>query len=249
MEYIIDPSHDHLISECVGKVIGAIVEVWLLGEPAHIVITGGRTGLAIAEAVDSQLFALIRANSSYEGSMLHIWFSDERFTSYADSGRNDTTLIAGFGLCQSHLVFHRVAESGELDEVAARYAQEIDLELEGRPFEAVILSMGEDGHVASLFPERFDPLERRAAISVHDSPKPPTERVSISLSRLSNSHNIFVFALGQSKADALAHILDGPVGSLESQKLANTLPGALLPKSSLDRQLQIYTDLQIPIQE
>jgi 6-phosphogluconolactonase len=249
MEYVSDSSHDHLISECVGKVIGAIVEAWLLGEPAHIVITGGRTGLAIAEAVDSQLFALIRGNSSYEGSMLHIWFSDERFTSYADSDRNDTSLMAGFGLSQSHLVFHRVAESGELDEVATRYAQEIDLELEGRPFEAVILSMGEDGHVASLFPERFDPRESRAAIAVHDSPKPPAERVSISLSRLSNSQNIFVFALGESKADALAHILGGPVGLLESRRLTVTSPGTLLPKSSLDRQLQIYTDLQIPIQE
>jgi 6-phosphogluconolactonase len=157
--------------------------------------------------------------------------------------------MAGFGLSQSHLVFHRVAESGELDEVATRYAQEIDLELEGRPFEAVILSMGEDGHVASLFPERFDPRESRAAIAVHDSPKPPAERVSISLSRLSNSQNIFVFALGESKADALAHILGGPVGLLESRRLTNTSPGTLLPKSSLDRQLQIYTDLQIPIQE
>jgi 6-phosphogluconolactonase len=163
--------------------------------------------------------------------MLHIWFSDERFVPYGDVDRNDTTLIEGFGLCKSHIVFHRAAQDGDLDAAASAYASELKLELAERPFDVVVLSMGEDGHIASLFPGEIQPELAVGAIAVHNSPKLPPRRVSISLKRLANSKKIFVFALGEAKAAALQSVEQGPVG--------------LLDKSSPNGQLQILTDLSV----
>ena len=232
MNYISEPSDESLVALCAENVISAISDAWSESKTAHIVITGGRTGFAIARALDRALFTLVRENNAFEGSMLHIWFSDERFTAVDDPDRNDSTLITGFGLSKSHIVFHRVASGGELDDAAKSYASELMLELGKHPFDAVVLSMGEDGHIASLFPGLFDPEVATAAVAVHNSPKLPPLRVSISLARLANARHIFVFALGAGKSAALQNIKTGPVG--------------LLDKSSPNGQLQILTDLSTP---
>ena len=232
MNYISDPSDESLVGLCAFGVISAIADAWTNTKTAHIVITGGRTGLAIVKAIDIALFKLVRENRSFEGSMLHVWFSDERFTSFDNPDRNDSTLIAGFGMCKSHIVFHRVDTEGDVDQATANYAAEVDLELGSRPFDAVVLSMGEDGHIASLFPGQIDSELATGAVAVHNSPKAPPTRVSISLKRLANSKRIFVFALGEGKAAALQSVAHGPVG--------------LLDKSSPNGQLQILTDLSAP---
>ena len=216
---------------CASNVVTAIAAAWRETKTAHIVLTGGRTGLSIANAIDQALFRLIRMNTPFEGSMLHIWFSDERFTALDNPDRNDTTLITGFGLCKSNLVFHRVDSTGDVDTAAQNYAAEVALELGSREFDAVVLSMGEDGHIASLFPGLFDPEVATEAISVHNSPKLPPLRVSLSLVRLAKAKHIFVFALGIGKAAALQQIASGPVG--------------ILDKSSPNGQLQVLTDLPI----
>ena len=217
---------------CTSSVVSAISYAWSESKSAQIVITGGRTGLAIVKALDQALFRLIRENNSFEGCKLHVWFSDERFVAYEDPDRNDTALISGFGLCTANIVFHRAWQAGDLDEAAAEYALEVDLELGKRPFDAVVLSMGEDGHIASLFPGLFDPEFATAALAVHNSPKLPSLRVSLSLARLANAKHIFIFALGAGKAAALQSIAMGPVGLLE--------------RSSTNGELQILTDLSAP---
>ena len=227
-----DASNENLIKFYVVNVISAIADAWSESKSAQIVITGGRTGLAIVKALDQALFRLIRENNSFEGCMLHVWFSDERFVAYEDPDRNDTALISGFGLCTANIVFHRAWQAGNLDEAAAAYASEIAWEVGERPFDAVVLSMGEDGHIASLFPGLFDPEFASAALAVHNSPKLPLLRVSISLVRLADARHIFIFVLGEGKAAALQSIATGPVGLLE--------------KGSPNGQLRILTDLAAP---
>ena len=232
MNFISEPSAESLVALCAAGVINAIADGWSSSKTAHVVITGGRTGLAMARALDHALFKLLRENTAFEGSMLHIWFSDERFVASGDPERNDSALISGFGLAKSQIVFHSVDSAGTLEAAAANYAQEIGLELGEREFDAVLLSMGEDGHIASLFPGQIDPLESKAAVAVHNSPKLPASRVSLSLNRLANALHIYIFALGEGKAEALHSITSGPIGLLE--------------KSSPNAQLQILTDLPAP---
>ena len=231
MNYLYDPSTEALVTLCAEKTVEAIADAWRDLRRAQIVITGGRTGYASAKAIDSALFRLIRENESFEGSVVHIWFSDERFVPHGDLLRNDQTLIEAFSLTKSHCVFHSIEGDGELAAAAAHYARELELEIGSKAFDAVVLSMGEDGHIASLFPGILDPQEPRAAISVTNSPKEPPLRVSLSLARLASAHSIYIFCLGEGKIEALKTVQSGPVG--------------LLDKSSPSGQIFILTDLKV----
>ena len=231
MKYLYDPSADALVALCAEKTVEAIADAWSDLRRAQIVITGGRTGYASAKAIDSALFRLIRENESFEGSVVHIWFSDERFVPQGDPLRNDQSLIEAFSLSKSHCVFHVVEGEGELAAAASRYARDLELEIGSKAFDAVVLSMGEDGHIASLFPGLLDAQEPRAAISVENSPKEPSLRVSLSLARLAHAHSIYIFCLGEGKIEALKAVQSGPVG--------------LLDKSSPSGQIYILTDLHL----
>ena len=145
--------------------------------------------------------------------------------------RNDQALIEAFSLTKSHCVFHGIEGDGELAAAAAHYARELELEIGSKAFDAVVLSMGEDGHIASLFPGILDPQEPRAAISVTNSPKEPPLRISLSLARLASAHSIYIFCLGEGKIEALKTVQSGPVG--------------LLDKSSPSGQIFILTDLKV----
>ena len=76
------------------------------------------------------------------------------------------------------------------------------------PFDLVLLGMGEDGHVASLFPTRIHD-ENAWVHSIYDSPKPPAERITLSAKALSNTHHLFFLITGKDKREALKRWRDG----------------------------------------
>lgn len=211
-----DAVADALVDELVERVTAA-VEV--RGE-AHVVLTGGSMGTAIM----SQLAA--RADrSELEPSTwrrVHLWFGDERFVPAGHEDRNDAQADAA-GLRRlpvraGHV--HRVPSGrgrGRLETAAARYATELAAhaaplgaepggpEVPVPSFDVVMLGVGPDAHVASLFPDhRQLALTSVATAAVTDSPKPPPERVTLTLPALNAARAVWLVVAGADKAEAVA---------------------------------------------
>ncbi len=75
-----------------------------------------------------------------------------------------------------------------------------------------LLGIGEDGHTASLFPGHPEVEDRSGALClpVRDAPKPPPERVTLSLPVLRGARACMLLVAGAGKAGALAKVLAGP---------------------------------------
>jgi 6-phosphogluconolactonase len=96
---------------------------------------------------------------------------------------------------------------GSLDEAAASYAEELRASPAGS-FDVVMLGVGPDGHVASLFPG-FPQLyvTDTIAVGVSGSPKPPPERISLTLPALNRAEQVWFLVSGDAKSDAVARAL------------------------------------------
>jgi 6-phosphogluconolactonase len=95
----------------------------------------------------------------------------------------------------------------DLEAAAAAYAEELRRHQDG-DFDLVLLGLGPDGHVASLFPG-FPQLEvtDELAVAVTDSPKPPPERISLTFPALSRTREVWFLVTGDGKADAVRRAL------------------------------------------
>jgi len=106
-------------------------------------------------------------------------------------------------------VYRMPAELGP-DEGARLYEEVVASVL---PMDLVVLGVGEDGHTASLFPGH-PALEAKGLVTgIHDSPKPPPERVTLTLTALLAARTVIILATGAGKADAVARAKRGEVPS------------------------------------
>jgi 6-phosphogluconolactonase len=97
-------------------------------------------------------------------------------------------------------VYRIPAELGP-DEGADVYAEVVEFVA---PFDLVVLGVGEDGHTASLFPGHPALSADGLTVGIHDAPKPPPERVSLTLGVLRDARRVIILATGAGKADAVA---------------------------------------------
>ncbi|HLH67502.1 MAG TPA: 6-phosphogluconolactonase [Candidatus Dormibacteraeota bacterium] len=122
---------------------------------------------------------------------------------------------------------HRIPGELGAGPAAARYDAIVrDLS----PLDLVLLGMGPDGHTASLFPEHAALLASGYAVAVHNAPKPPAERVSLTLGALREARQVVFLVTGEDKAEALARARRGEVP-------AGMIPGAryLVDRSTVGR--------------
>jgi len=105
---------------------------------------------------------------------------------------------------------HRMA--GELgpDEAAGAYAHIVAAVA---PLDIVLLGVGEDGHTASLFPGHRALQASGLAVGIRDAPKPPPQRVTLTLNALQSARRVMILATGAGKADAVARAKRGEVPS------------------------------------
>jgi 6-phosphogluconolactonase len=169
---------------------------------AHLALSGGTTPAGAYRALSLP---------SWEG--VEIWFADERCVGPTDPESN--FLMARQTLLDhaDGALVHRIEGELGAEAAAAAYEQLLRERVEGETpvLDVVLLGIGEDGHTASLFPN-FPQLRASGAacLAVHDSPKPPPDRVTLSLEVLNAARATILLATGAGKAQALAGALGGP---------------------------------------
>jgi 6-phosphogluconolactonase len=184
---------------------------------ASVVLTGGRIAAAAYRAIGAS-----PARDTVDWSRVDVWWGDERFLPYGDPERNETQARAALldtlplEPARVHPMAATDGPDGDDPEAAAgRYALELARAGGGvlPTFDVLLLGVGEDGHVASVFPGHPVSFESRPVSAVRDSPKPPPIRTTLTLPAINMSAEVWLVAAGVDKSRAVGTVLcgDGPV--------------------------------------
>ncbi|HEU5223746.1 MAG TPA: 6-phosphogluconolactonase [Candidatus Lumbricidophila sp.] len=206
---VVAPTRDALVTLVAERFIGTITDV-LEGQPeAHIALTGGTVGIAV-------LAELGHTAHTLDWSRIHLWWGDERWVAADSVDRNDgqaLRALAPLGIPADRI--HRFAAADSrvtLDQAAVDAANELaQFGSAAQPypsFDVAFLGVGPDGHIASLFPglPGIDVTDS-AVIAVRSSPKPPPERLSLTLPVLNAAQRVWLVLGGADKAQALGEIV------------------------------------------
>ncbi|WP_017610586.1 6-phosphogluconolactonase [Nocardiopsis xinjiangensis] len=186
---------------------------------AHVALTGG--GIGIRTLVELRNAA---ERIGLDWSAVHLWWGDERFLPDKDRERNETqaceALIDHIDI-PSHQVHPIPASDGadgdSVEHAATRYSRELAVAAHGAgpvpSFDVCLLGVGPDAHVASLFPGLPQVHDDEAAVvGVHEAPKPPPRRVTLTLPSIRSSRRVWLIASGEGKAEAVRlGLAGGPV--------------------------------------
>ena len=208
---------DSLAESTVGRLVATVVEAQNQRGIAHVVLTGG--------AIGTTVLATLASSPSIEAidwENIHLWWGDERWENAGSDVRNDTAahtvLIDQVSIPRHHVHAILGPDRCQTPELSAQtYARELMECGNGAPpeFDVVLLGIGPDAHVASLFPEHPATRSHDIVVAVRNSPKPPAVRVSLTFSTLNNSRQAWILASGESKAQALRLALDPSAGPLQ----------------------------------
>jgi 6-phosphogluconolactonase len=208
------PDSEALVEAAGGRLVDSIRAAVAARGRALIVLTGGGNGIG--------LLKYLRARADQiDWPKVHLFWGDERYVPLADGERNEKqareALLDHIDIPSSN-VHPMAASDGEFgtDLAAAALAYEQLLAAYAGPGEQVpnfdvhLLGMGPEGHINSLFPDTAAVLETaRTVVAVDDSPKPPPQRITLTLPAIQRSREVWLLVAGAAKGDAAAAALGG----------------------------------------
>jgi 6-phosphogluconolactonase len=227
-EVFVHASGDLLASAAAARAVTRLADAIAAEGRAHLVLTGGGIGTKVLAAI-----AASPARDAVDWRLVDIWWGDERFNVTGDPERNETgartALLDHLDLdpARVHVIPGPDGPDGDdPDAAAARYAAELAAAAGGASgvggsvpaFDVLMLGIGPEGHVASIFPDSPAARADGTVVAVRDCPKPPPTRVSLTFGALQAAREVWVLASGAEKAEAVAVALSG-VGQV-------TLPAA-----------------------
>ncbi|MCB1054808.1 MAG: 6-phosphogluconolactonase [Acidobacteria bacterium] len=213
-----DPeSLGHALAERLGRDLGAAVAD---RGRASLVVSGGTTPLPLFRAL---------AGLELPWNRVTVTLADERWVAPTDPASNERlvreTLLEGRAAA-ARFVGLKTRDRTPETAVAACEAALAEI---SRPFDAVVLGMGSDGHTASLFPgapelaQGLDPASGRRCVAVHPGGELPP-RMSLTLPALVDSRSLHLHFTGDAKLEVYRRALeDGPV---EEMPIRGVLRGA-----------------------
>jgi 6-phosphogluconolactonase len=207
---LIHRDQDVLAKAVAARLVTRLVDVQAARGSASVVLTGGGIGLAVLAAL-----AASGARGAIDWRALNVWWGDERFLPEGDVERNETgarrALLDHVPLDPARV--HPMPASDGPDAGPEAAAESYAAELRGvaRPedhgpvpsFDVLMLGVGPDAHVASLFPESPALYDERSVVAVRGAPKPPPTRLSLTLPSIRAAREVWVLAAGESKARAV----------------------------------------------
>ena len=211
-----------LADAAAARLVTAIVDAQSSRGEADIVLTGGSMGSALLVSLGR-----CAARDAIEWRRLNIWWGDERFLPAGDPDRNETqsrlALLDAVPLDPARVHAMPVSDGPyglDVDAAAAHYADELAAAAprghDVPEFDVLMLGVGPDAHVASLFPEHPALHERDAStIGVRGAPKPPPVRVSMTFPSLCAARDVWFLVSGADKAGAVGLALSG-AGQLQA---------------------------------
>lgn len=205
-----------LADAAAARLVTAIVDAQSSRGEADIVLTGGSMGSAVLVSLGQSA-----AKDAIDWRRLNIWWGDERFLAAGDPERNETqsrlALLDSVPLDPARVHAMPAADGPyglDVDKAAAHYAEALAAAAprghDVPEFDVLMLGVGPDAHVASLFPEHPALHERMASvIGVHGAPKPPPLRVSMTFPSLCAARDVWFLVSGAAKAGAVGLALSG----------------------------------------
>jgi 6-phosphogluconolactonase len=216
-EVFVHPDGDLLAAAAAARIITRLVDAVTSAGSADLVLTGGGIGTKVLAAL-----AAAPARDAVDWRLVDFWWGDERFAATGDPDRNETgarsALLDHVSVDPARV--HAIPgpdgpDGNDPDAAAARYAAA--LAAAARPedhavvpsFDILMLGIGPEGHVASIFPESPAAYDERPVVAVRNSPKPPPTRISLTFPSIQAAREVWILASGGEKAEAVAMALAG----------------------------------------
>lgn len=216
-EVIVHCDAELLAKAVAARLVTRLVDAAAARGTASLVLTGGGIGTAVLAEL-----AAAPARDAVDWRHLDVWWGDERFVPSGDKERNETGARAALldHVDVDPARVHPMAPSDgpdgdDPDAAAARYATwltEAATPEDHGPvpsFDVLLLGIGPEGHIASLFPGMPALYDERSVVAVRNSPKPPPTRLSLTLPSINAAKEVWILASGKEKAGAVALALSG----------------------------------------
>jgi 6-phosphogluconolactonase len=189
------PDAETLARHAARDLVAAIGEAVEARGVAHVCLAGGTTPLRTYELLDGQM-------DSWAG--VHLWYGDERCVPYDDPESNHGQVKER--LRARGAVWHPMPATLGPAEGALEYGRALGSTV----LDITHLGLGPDGHTASLFPHHPALDAHSVAAPITDSPKPPPQRITLTLPTLNASRRLVLLVAGEAKSEALARVMAGP---------------------------------------
>lgn len=205
-----------------ARLVTGLVDAQAAAGSASVVLTGGGIGIGILQELRAA-----PARDAVDWRHVEVWWGDERYLPAGHPDRNETQARAALldavdvdprrvhAMPPAPAAATEGEAAGDPEGAAARYAEE--LAAAARPedhapvpsFDILLLGVGPDGHVASLFPETPSAYDERSVVAVRGAPKPPPTRISLTMATINAAREVWLVASGAEKATAVHLALSG----------------------------------------
>ncbi len=207
------PNADAVAYAVAEELVARLADIQAEGRLPSVVLTGGTVANQIYRAIATLPSAHV------DWMQVDFFWGDERYVPADSTDRNDRAaeldLLDVVAVDPARVHAMPAADEVHLDvaQAAAAYGNLVHTHGTGL-FDLVLLGVGPDGHVASLFPgsPQLD-IDDEIAVAVTDSPKPPPERITLTFSTLNRAREVWFLVTGEGKAEAVSRALasDGSV--------------------------------------